>query len=203
MGRKIGYARVSTEDQNLERQLDWMKEQGVDQIFQEKQSGKNMQRIQFSRLLDTLQPGDILYVESLSRLSRSMKDLLGIVEILQSKKIHLISLNDPINFSTPDGRLMMGVIAAMNQYHREVMLERQREGIEQAKKRGAYTGRKRYEDDEAVFEAMIEWADGASLRQAAKHAGISTGRLKNRIDTYKVKQGKNYTIEYFSSRKEK
>ncbi len=188
MPEKIGYARVSTEDQNLQRQLDWFDQQDVTNIYTDKLSGKNLDRQGFQAAIAALQPGDILYVESLSRISRSMKDLLNILDELEKKQVTIVSLHDPIDFSTPDGRLMTGIIASMNEYQRLVMLERQRGGIESAKKRGVYKGRPKDKDGPEIFDALWWWSAGHSLRESAEKYGLSTKKLKNRIDQYQIEQ---------------
>lgn len=138
----IAYVRVSSVDQNEARQREALKHSEIEKWFVEKISGKNMNRPQLQQMLEFAREGDTIYVEDFSRLARSTKDLLEIVEMLQSKRIHLVSLKENLDTSTPTGKLMLTMIAAINEFERENILERQREGIALAKKRGAYKGRK-------------------------------------------------------------
>ena len=127
---KYGYVRVSTKGQNTARQEVLMEQLGVDKVFIDKCSGKNTDRPQFHEMMVTLQEGDTVVVESYSRMSRSTKDLLETVEQLNNMGVFFISKKENIDTSTPTGRLILTVIAGINQFEREVMLDRQREGIE-------------------------------------------------------------------------
>lgn len=140
---KIGYVRVSTLEQNDERQLEQMEKIGVDRIFREKISGKNIQdRKELKKMLRIVKEGDIIYIHDFSRLARSTKDLLEIVELLKKKGTSLVSLKENIDSNTPTGKLMLTMIAAINEFERLNLLERQREGILIAKRLGKYKGRK-------------------------------------------------------------
>lgn len=141
----VGYVRVSTVEQNEGRQIEALKPHGIDKWFQEKVSGKNTDRPQFKAMLDYIREGDTVYVEDLSRLSRSLTDLLVTVEKLQAQNIKLVSLKESIDTSTAAGRLMIGMIGIINQFELENLLERQAEGIALAKQKGIYKGRKRIE----------------------------------------------------------
>lgn len=135
---KVGYVRVSTVEQNEERQVLAMKEHGVDKIFIDKASGKNTKREKLDEMLRFVREGDVLYVSEFSRLARSTKDLLAIVEQLSAKGVNVISLKENFDTTTASGRMMLTVVAAIAQFEREIMLERQREGIEVAKKAGKF-----------------------------------------------------------------
>ncbi len=126
---KYGYVRVSTKGQNTARQDILMEELGVDKVFVDKCSGKNTDRPQFHEMMAALQEGDTVIVESYSRMSRSTKDLLVTVERLNEMGVYFISKKENIDTSTPTGRLILTVVAGINQFEREVMLDRQREGI--------------------------------------------------------------------------
>jgi len=138
---KIGYVRVSTREQHTERQDAMMERLGVEKIFVDKLSGKNLERPQLRAMLDYVREGDVLVVESFSRLSRSMKDLFEILEALEVKGVMLQSQKEQFDTSGPFGRLIVGVLASISQFEREVMLERQAEGIAIAKAAGKYKGR--------------------------------------------------------------
>ena len=139
---KIGYIRVSTEHQETARQQEIMGNYGVDRIFSEKISGANTDRPQLRAMLDYVREGDTLYIESISRLGRSTKDLLNIIDTLTDKGVTLISHKEKIDTDTPTGKFMLTVFAALSQLEREQLKQRQREGIEIAKVQGRYTGRK-------------------------------------------------------------
>ncbi len=139
---KIGYARVSTEGQELTAQLDQLQTAGLDKVFQEKASGVKQDRPQLVAMLDYVREGDTVVVCKLDRIARSTKHLLEIVETLDAKKVSFQVLNINLDTSTPTGKLMLSMLAAIGQFEREMMLERQREGITLAKADGRYTGRK-------------------------------------------------------------
>ena len=139
---KIAYVRVSSADQNEARQVEALKKYDIEKWYVEKVSGKDMNRPELQRLLEFAREGDTVYVKDFSRLARSTKDLLELVERFKEKNIHLVSLKENLDTSTATGKLMLTMIAAINEFERENILERQREGIALAKQRGAYKGRK-------------------------------------------------------------
>ncbi|MEE9707232.1 recombinase family protein [Aeromonas veronii] len=136
----VGYARVSTGGQSLEVQLRALAE--CNKVFQEKVSGASDDRPQLTLLLDYVKEGDVMMVTKLDRLARNTRHLLEISEFLQHKQVALRILNLGIDTSTPTGKLMLTMIGAIATFERELMLERQAEGIELAKRRGVYKGRK-------------------------------------------------------------
>lgn len=140
----ISYIRISNPTQNEERQIKRMKEKGIEKFFIDKCSGKNMERPKLKELLEFIREGDTVYIESFSRLARSTKDLLTLVEyITETKKAHLISLKENIDTNTPAGKMMLGIIGSIYQFERECLFERQREGIGIAKEKNIYKGRKK------------------------------------------------------------
>jgi DNA invertase Pin-like site-specific DNA recombinase len=138
----IGYARVSTTDQNLEAQLEQLKAAGCDKVYQEKASGAKEDRPELAAMLDYVRQGDTVVACKLDRIARSTAHLLSIVDRLQKKGVAFKVLNIDLDTSSPTGKLMLSMLAAIGQFEREMMLERQREGIQLAKKAGAYKGRK-------------------------------------------------------------
>lgn len=112
----IAYVRVSTAEQNEARQIEALKKHNIDKWFTEKVSGKNMNRPQLEAMLDYVREGDTVYIHDFSRLARSTKDLLTIVEKLQNKKVHLVSNKENLDTSTPTGKLMLTMIAAINEF---------------------------------------------------------------------------------------
>lgn len=140
---RIGYVRVSTLEQHEERQIVELKEKAkVEKIFLDKLSGKDTDRPQLQAMLEFAREGDTVYVSEFSRLARSTKDLLDIVQQLKEKQVQVISLKENFDTSTPAGELAMTMFAAIATFERKIMLERQREGIALAKAQGKYRGRK-------------------------------------------------------------
>lgn len=139
---KIAYVRVSTVEQNEARQIEALEKYGIEKWFTEKVSAKDTNRPMLQQMIDFAREGDTIYIHDFSRLARSTKDLLDIVELLQKKNIHLVSNKENIDSSTPTGKLMLTMIAAINEFERANLLERQREGIAIAKRNGVYKGRK-------------------------------------------------------------
>ena len=137
----IGYARVSTEDQNLDGQLDALKAAGADRIFADKITGSARSRPELDRLLDQLRQGDVITVTKYDRLARSLRDLLDIVDAIQAHGAGFRSLAEDIDTTTPAGRLVFHVFASIAQFERERISERTREGLEAARKRGRVGGR--------------------------------------------------------------
>mgnify|MGYP000908881565 FL=1 len=141
-GKKIGYVRVSTIDQNTARQEVLMKELGVEKIYIDKVSGKNKDRKQLKEMLNYIREGDIVIVESITRIARNTKDLLEIVEQFKSKGVEFVSKKEAIDTNTPAGKFMLTVFGAIAELERGYILDRQKEGIAIAKKEGKYKGRK-------------------------------------------------------------
>lgn len=137
---RIAYVRVSTIEQNDARQVEALKKYDIEKWFDEKISGKNALRPQLRLMLDFCREGDVIYVHDLSRLARNTRDLLEIVDKLEKKSVKLVSLKENIDTQTPTGRLMLTMIAAIAEFERTNLLERQREGIACAKAAGRYTG---------------------------------------------------------------
>lgn len=154
---RIAYIRVSSEDQNYDRQEEALKNYNIEKIFEEKVSGKNMtDRKELQAMLEFCREGDTIYVMDFSRLARSTKDLLDIVDRLEEKKVALVSLKESLDTSTNAGRLMLTMLAAIYEFERVNIKERQREGIEIAKKKGKFKGRKKKEYDKERFEYFYD-----------------------------------------------
>lgn len=158
---RVAYIRVSTEDQNTARQDEMMKHQKIDKVFTEKISGKDMNRPQLQAMLSWLRDGDVVVIESISRLSRSTRDFLNILDQLEKKGVALVSLKESIDTSTPTGRFMVSVFAALAELERDQIHVRQTEGIAEAKKAGKYRGRVPIQIDEHLFlDEVRKWKDG-------------------------------------------
>ena len=180
---KIGYARVSTEEQNEARQLEALRLQGVERVFQEKISGKNAERGELKNMLAFCREGDVIVIESISRIARNARDLLNIVEQLKGKNVDFVSLKENIDTSTPQGRFMLTVFGAMAELERESILQRQKEGIEIAKEEGKYRGRKPIAvNEEAFTEICAEWRAGKITGvEAASRAGLKKNTFYRRV----------------------
>ena len=139
---KIAYVRVSTEEQNEARQTEALSKYGIEKWFVEKISAKNTNRPELKNMLDFAREGDTIYIHDFSRLARSTTDLLSLVEKFKENGITLVSNKENIDTSTPTGKLMLTMIAAINEFERANLLERQHEGIAIAKRNGVYKGRK-------------------------------------------------------------
>lgn len=147
----VAYIRVSTTEQNEGRQVQALKKYDIDKTFLEKVSAKDANRTQLQLMLDYVREGDTVYVHDFSRLARNTKDLLDIVETLNNKGVTLVSNKESLDTSTPTGKLMLTMIGAIAEFERNMILERQKEGIEIAKSEGKYKGRKPVTVDETVF----------------------------------------------------
>ena len=177
---KIGYVRVSTEEQNTARQEIMLRELGVDELFIEKASGKNADRPELCRMMEYVRRGDTVIVESISRFARNTRDLLDLVERLTEKQVEFVSRKEAIDTTTPTGKFMLTVFAAVAELEREYILQRQREGIAIARAQGKYRGRpaKDYPNVECV---VARWRNGEiTAVQAMKQLGISKTRFYER-----------------------
>lgn len=150
----IAYVRVSTIEQNEERQLEGLKKYNIDKWFTEKISGKSMNRPELQAMFDYVREGDTIYIHDFSRLARSTEDLLKIVNKLKEKNVHLVSNKENIDTNTPQGKLMLTMIAAINEFERTNLLERQKEGIAIAKKEGKYKGRQVKKINDTQFNSL-------------------------------------------------
>ena len=181
---QLAYIRVSSVEQNEQRQVEAMEKFNIEKWFVEKISGKDTNRPKQQEMLDFAREGDTIHIHDFSRLARSTKDLLDIVEYLNSKKIVLVSNKENIDTSTSTGKLMLTMIGAINEFERTNLLERQREGIEIAKRNGKYKGRKPI--DIPDFEKYYQRYLNRELNkvQLAKELKISRPTLDKLIKEY-------------------
>lgn len=182
---KIGYVRVSTEEQNTARQEIMLRELGVDELFVDRASGKNADRPELNRMMNFVRRGDTVIVESISRFARNTRDLLDLVERLTEKQVEFVSRKEAIDTTTPTGKFMLTVFAAVAELEREYILQRQREGIAIAKQKGKYRGRppKVYPDFERI---AARWQKGEiTAVQAMKQLGMSKTRFYERVKRLK------------------
>ncbi len=175
--QRIGYVRVSTVDQNTERQLDGME---LDRVFTDKASGKDTQRPQLKAALDYVRDGDTLIVHSMDRLARNAEDLLRIVRELTGRGVTVEFVKNHLTFSgkaEPMAKLMLTMLAAVAEFERDLLRERQREGIAIAKAKGIYKGRKRALTSEQAAELLECARSGMPKADLARSYGISRETL--------------------------
>ena len=190
---RVAYIRVSTVEQCEQRQIAALEKYSIDKWFTDKASGKNANREQLQAMLDYVREGDTIYIHDLSRLARSLKDLLNILQTLDDKGVTLYSNKESLDTSTATGRLMVNMIAAINQFELENLHERQREGIAEAKKRGVYKGRKKKRIAKDVWEQQYAayMARDISKSGFAREIGVSRPTLDKLLAEYH-----NGTIEF-------
>lgn len=188
---KVGYVRVSIDEQNTACQEVIMEQLGVEKVFIDKMSNKSTERPQLKEMLAFVREGDTLVIESFSRLAHSTKDLLVIVEELEKKNVRFISQKENIDTSTPNGKFMLTVFEALAQLERETMLARQREGIEIAKAEGKYKGRKPVDVDEEKFCLLYnDWQNGKSTPKIMMNElGLKPATFWRRVKEYREKNG--------------
>ena len=156
---KIGYIRVSTQEQNTMRQEALMEALGVDEVYIDHMSGKNTNRPELQKMMEYVRKGDTVIVESISRFARNTRDLLELVERLTAKGVEFVSKKEAIDTTTPTGKFMLTVFGAVAELEREYILQRQREGIAIARAQGKYRGRKSLDIPE--FEQVVRnWRSG-------------------------------------------
>lgn len=181
---KVAYVRVSTEEQNEARQREALAVRGIDKWFIEKVSGKNTARPEYQRMLDWVREGDTIYVHDLSRIARSTLDLLNLLNTLGEKGIALVSDKECIDTSTATGKLFVTIIAAINEFERENLLERQREGIAIAKRAGKYKGRKAVEVPDLAQHIARYQSREISKSALARELGVSRPTLDRLLRDY-------------------
>lgn len=173
----LGYARVSTEAQNLDRQLDALEKYGVDMIYNEKMSGTKKNRPELTKLLDRITEGDTVVVESLSRLGRSTKDLIELTETFQSKGVNLVSLKESIDTNSPTGKLLFTLMSAIAQFERDVIADRTREGLKAARARGRMGGRPRADPEQVKKAVKLYKTEQYSIKEIEELTGIKKSTL--------------------------
>lgn len=173
--KHIGYVRVSTVDQNTERQLDSIT---LDKVFTDKCSGKDTNRPQLKALLEYVREGDEVHVHDISRMARNVSDLIELIKQMNSQGVTVRFHKEGLTFTGEQNamqELMLGVLGSVYQFERSMLLERQREGIQKAKEKGVYKGRPQQIDREKVLELL---AGGLSIRKTAAQLGISVSTVQ-------------------------
>ena len=173
----FGYARVSTEQQNLDRQLDALRKYGCDVIYNEKMTGTKRDRPELAKMLDRMTGGDTVVIESLSRLGRSTKDLIELTELFQSKGVHLVSLKESIDTSTSTGKLLFTLMSAIAQFERDVIADRTREGLKSARARGRTGGRPKTDPDAVRKAIKLYNTRQYSIKEIEELTGVKKSTL--------------------------
>jgi DNA invertase Pin-like site-specific DNA recombinase len=187
-GQRIGYIRVSTFDQNPDRQLEKI---DLDRTFIDKASGKDVKRPQLEALMDFVREGDTVVVHSMDRLARNLDDLRRIVHILTERGVCIEFQKENLVFTgedSPMAKLMLSVMGAFAEFERALLRERQREGIALAKLRGVYRGRKRSLSDEEISQAALRVNSGEKKAQVARDFGISRETLYKYLKMDRVRE---------------
>lgn len=188
------YCRVSSIDQNEDRQLDAMSAIGIppERVYLEKQSGKNTKRPQLQTLMETVQQGDKVIVESISRFARNTRDLLELVERLTAKGVEFVSQKENIDTTTPTGKFMLTVFGAVAELERGYLLQRQAEGIASAKYRGKHLGRpiKKAPDDFGILVKAWEHKEIPLSKVLERCGGISAATFYRRLAEYRLIKGR-------------
>jgi DNA invertase Pin-like site-specific DNA recombinase len=172
-----GYARVSTQQQDLNRQIDQLEQYNCTEILTEKMSGTKSNRPELLRLKDKTRPGDTVVVESFSRLARSTKDLIELVEHFEKNNIKLISIKENFDTHTPQGKLMLTVFQAFSQFERDLIVQRTKEGLASARARGRKGGRPRVKEKDITKALKLYNSQQYSIREITEMTGISQATL--------------------------
>jgi len=180
----IGYARVSTLDQSLDRQTDALNAAGAVKLFTEKVTGKKADRPELMKLIDQLRDGDVVVISELTRLSRSTKDLFSIVELIQSKGADIKSLKEAwLDTTTPHGKLMFTIFAGLSQFEADLTAQRTREGLEAARQRGRLGGRPKANEADVKRALKLYRTGQHSIREITELTGITKSTLYRNLQT--------------------
>ena len=174
---KVGYARVSSTGQSLDVQLEKLKD--CEKVFCEKKSGRTDDRDQLKLCMEFVRSGDVLVITRLDRISRSVRDLLNILNVLEKKGVHFVVIDQSINTGTPEGRLMLGVLASIAEFENDLRKARQADGIAMAKQRGVKLGRKSILDSNQVQDLRSKRSSGALIKDLVKEFGLSKASVYN------------------------
>lgn len=177
----FGYARVSTEAQNLDRQLDALKRYGVDVIYNEKMTGTKKDRPELTKLLERITQGDTVVIESLSRLGRSTKDLIELTELFKSKGVRLVLLKESIDTDSSTGKLLFTLMSAIAQFERDTIADRTREGLRSARARGRCGGRPKVNFDKIKKAVKLYCTGQYSIKEIEELTGVKRSTLYRNI----------------------
>jgi len=169
---KVGYMRVSTHKQNLNTQREAFKKYGVEKVYEEKASGRNTNRSELNNAIGYLRPGDTLYIYDLSRLGRTVQQVMKLIDYFSQKNIGFVSIKENLDITTPTGKMIVGILASINQMQVEIQNEKIREGLANAKANGKQQGRKSIPIEKVRMIKALD-KDGYSNKEIAETLGIS------------------------------
>lgn len=183
-----GYARVSTQSQELNRQLDILEKYSCDKIYTEKMTGTKASRPELNKLKENVREGDTIIVESWSRLGRSTRDLIDLVEFFYEKKVNVISAKEKFDTSTPQGKLMLTVFQAFAEFERDLIVQRTKEGLKSARARGRVGGRPKKSDKKIQQALKLYDSRQYSLKEIKEMSGVSPTTLYRYLEIRKKGQ---------------
>ncbi len=184
----IGYARVSKDNQHLDRQIDMLKEYGADKIIQEKYTGTKKNRPGMEHLLQMIRTNDIVVVESISRLGRNTLDILSLIQRLEIEKVTFISLKENMDTATPTGKAMFQMMSVIAELERNLLAERVKEGITASRLRGTKIGRPRLAKEKVNIAMRMYNSGEYSIKEIVANAGLSQGTLYREINKMRLQQ---------------
>lgn len=185
MNYTYGYARVSTRSQELDRQLDILEKYNCNKIFTEKITGTKANRPELNRLKESIRKGDTIIIESWSRLGRSTKDLINLMDFFSEKEVNVISHKEQFDTSTAQGKLMLTVFQAFAEFERDLIVERTKEGLISARSRGRLGGRPKVKETKIDKALKLYDAQFHSLKEIEELSGVSTSTLYRYINKRK------------------
>ncbi|SMC26194.1 Site-specific DNA recombinase [Clostridium acidisoli DSM 12555] len=182
----IGYARVSTEEQNLDRQIDILNRAGCNRIYEEKVAGIKKDRPELNKMLDQIRNGDVIIIADLTRLSRSVKDLFSLVEQIEEKGANIKSIKESwVDTTTAQGKLMFTIFAGISQFERDLISQRTIEGLNAARARGKKGGRPKTNDKDIKLAVKMYASKNHSISEITKATGVSKTTLYRYINNNK------------------
>lgn len=184
----IGYARVSKDDQNLNRQIDQLTAYGAEKIIQEKFTGTRQKRPGITQLFQTIRAHDVVVVESISRLGRNTLDILNLIQLLHQKQIKLVSLKEQMDTETPTGRAMLQMMSVIAELERNLLADRVKEGIAASRKRGVTVGRPRIAQEKLDIAIRMYQSGDYSVKEILATNQISSGTFYREVNRLKLKK---------------
>ncbi|WP_201714256.1 recombinase family protein [Rossellomorea arthrocnemi] len=183
---KIGYARVSTQEQSLDLQMDALQQAGCEKVYSEKISGMKDDRPKLLELIDYAREGDVLVVYKLDRLGRSTKKLIELTEELEKRGIELVSIRDSIDTTSAVGKAMFRMLAVLSEMERDLISERTRAGLESARARGRRGGRPKKDSKDVDKAIKLYHTNQYSVREIEEITGVSKATLYREINSRKI-----------------
>ncbi|EOP73117.1 hypothetical protein KOW_00527 [Bacillus cereus VDM006] len=184
---RIAYARVSTDQQNLDRQVHALTVAGYDKLITEKYTGTAKHREGIDKLMEVARKGDTIIVESISRLGRNTLDILELIQHFTNEGIHLISLKENFDTATSTGKAMLSMVAVIAQLERDMLVDRVKEGLASAKRRGVKLGRPALDSDKIITALKMYDSGEYTVKEITSQIGISQGKLYKEINKRKLR----------------